>query len=259
LARRAPLVVTTLGGDLYALNAAPLRWLKRRVARAAAVITVMNSDMASRARELGATDVRVMPMGARFSVVSPVPTDGPVRLLAVGRLVEKKGFDVLLGALEHVPDAVLTIVGGGPEEPGLHSAAAGLGGRVTFAGQLGREELDEAYRHADIAVFPSRPASSGDQDGLPVAMLEAMGSGLAVVASDLAGLNEAITHGESGVLVEPGNPAALATAIGELAADPARRRALGEAAARRALDYTVDAVGAGYRALLKEVTATPRV
>jgi glycosyltransferase involved in cell wall biosynthesis len=216
--------------------------------------------MASRARLLGAHDVRVMPMGARFSVVTPEPSEGPVRLLAVGRLVEKKGFDVLLSALEAlvngpVPDAVLTIVGDGPERASLEGAAAGLGGRVTFAGQLGREELDSVYRHTDIAVFPSRPASSGDQDGLPVAMLEAMGSGLAVVASDLPGLNEAVVPAESGVLVPPGDYEALATAIGELAADPGKRRALGEAAARRALDYTVDAVGAGYRALLAEVIA----
>jgi len=253
LSRRAPLIVTTLGGDLYALNSAPFRWLKRRVARVASVVTVMNSDMAERARSLGAGDVRVMPMGARFSVVSPVPAEGRVRLLAVGRLVEKKGFDVLLAALATVPDAALTIVGNGPERGELEMAARALGGRVTFAGQLGREELDDAYRHADIAVFPSRPAASGDQDGLPVAMLEAMGSGLTVVASDLPGLNEAIVPGESGVLVPPGNAAALATALGDLAADSAKRRALGEAAAVRAQAHSVEAVGAAYRALLHEV------
>jgi glycosyltransferase involved in cell wall biosynthesis len=255
LSRRAPLVVTTLGGDLYALNSSPFRWLKRRVAAAASVVTVMNSDMAERAGSLGARDVRVMPMGARFSVVSPVPTSGPVRLLAVGRLVEKKGFDVLLEALAGVPDAVLTIVGDGPEGAALREAAAGLDGRVSFRGQLGRDELEDAYRHADIAVFPSRPASSGDQDGLPVAMLEALGSGLAVIASDLAGLNEAIVPGESGVLVPPGDVNALATALRELAADPARRRALGLAAAARARNYSVEAVGAGYLALLAVVVA----
>ena len=119
-----------------------------------------------------------------------------------------------------------------------------------------RAGLDEAYRHADIAVFPSRPAASGDQDGLPVAMLEAMGSGLAVIASDLPGLNEAVVDGTSGVLVPPGDHAALAATIRELAADPAQRRALGDAAASRARDYSVEAVGEGYRELLREVIAT---
>jgi len=257
LSRRAPLVVTTLGGDLYALTGALPTWLKRRVARAATVVTVMNADMAERAAALGARDVRVMPMGARFSVVSPVPAPGPVRLLAVGRLVEKKGFGVLLEALRQVPDVVLAVVGDGPDGSTLRLAAAGLGGRVTFVGQLDREGLDEAYRHADLAVFPSRPAASGDQDGLPVAMLEAMGAGLAVIASNLPGLNEAIEDGESGVLVPPGDVAALAIAIGELAADPAQRRALGEAAKARAQLYSVESVGAGYRQLLHEVNPPP--
>jgi glycosyltransferase involved in cell wall biosynthesis len=253
LARRTPLVVTTLGGDLYALRGRVPTRLKRRVVAAARVVTVMNSDMASLVRDLGGNDVRVMPMGARFSVVDPVAQDGSVRLLAVGRLVEKKGFDVLLAALAEHPQLSLTIVGDGPGRGGLEAAAAALGDRVRFAGQLGSEALDQAYAHSDIAVFPSRRAASGDQDGLPVAMLEAMGSGLAVIASDLPGLNEAISDGESGVLVPPGDVAALATAIGELAGDPARRRALGSGAKVRAATYSIDAVGAGYRALLSEV------
>ena len=253
LARRAPLVVTTLGGDLYALRGTLGRWLKRRVVAAARTVTVMNADMAARVRELGGTDVRVMPMGARFSVVSIVPGTGPVRVLAVGRLVEKKGFDVLLTAMASVPDAVLTIVGDGPDRAALAERAAPLGDRVTFTGHLTRAELDAQLSRADIAVFPSRPAASGDQDGLPVAMLEAMGSGLAVIASNLAGLNEAIEDGVSGVLVPPADPAALATALRQIAGEPAKRRALGEAAARRAEAYSLESVGARYRALITEV------
>jgi len=254
LSRRTPLVVTTLGGDLYALRGRLATWLKRRVITAARVVTVMNEDMANVVRSLGGTDVRVMPMGARFSVVTPVAGDGPVRALAVGRLVEKKGFDVLLGALENAPGTSLTIVGDGPERGALESAARALGARVTFAGQLGREALDAAYTHADIAVFPSRAAASGDQDGLPVAMLEAMGSGLAVIASDLPGLNEAIVDGISGVLVAPGDARALAEGLRDLAGDPQKRLALGAGAAARARDYSVESVGAGYRALLHEVS-----
>ena len=88
-----------------------------------------------------------------------------------------------------------------------------------------------------------------------MAMLEAMGSGLAVIASDLPGLNEAVVDGESGVLVPAGDARALADALGELAANPGKRRALGAAAAVRAGNYSVEAVGARYRELLREVTA----
>lgn len=253
LAKRAPLVVTTLGGDLYALHGGFSTWLKRRVVAAAAVVTVMNGDMAMRATHLGARDVRVMPMGARFSPVARADAGeaGPLRVLAVGRLVDKKGFDVLLSALRNVPHAELTIVGDGPSRRSLEAAAAGL--PVSFAGQLRREELDAQLRRASVAVFPSRRAASGDQDGLPVAMLEAMGSGLPVVASDLPGLNEAVTHEVTGLLVAPDDPAALASALAQLAGDPSLRARLGAAARERAAAYSVESVGAGYRALLREV------
>jgi colanic acid/amylovoran biosynthesis glycosyltransferase len=253
LAKRVPLVVTTLGGDLYALRGRFPTWLKRRVMAAVAVVTVMNEDMAARAKELGARDVRVMPMGARFSPVarSQDGESGPLRLLAVGRLVDKKGFDVLLAALAAVPHATLTIVGDGPSRGTLEAAAAGL--PVTFAGQLGREDLDAQLRDASVAIFPSRRAASGDQDGLPVAMLEAMGSGLTVIASDLPGLNEAVTHDVTGLLVAPDDPDALASALARLAGDPSLRTRLGAAARERAGSYSLEAVGVGYRALLKDV------
>jgi len=131
--------------------------------------------------------------------------------------------------------------------PHVEAAAAGL--PVTFLGQLGRAELNAQYAQAAIAVFPSRRASTGDQDGLPVAMLEAMGAGCAVIASDLPGLNEAIEEGHSGALVPPGDVAALARTIEVVAEDAELRASLGAAARERAQTYSIDAVGAGYRAL----------
>lgn len=257
-----PLVVTTLGGDLYALRGALAVRAKRRVVRSAATVTVMNEDMRERVLVLGARDVRVMPMGARLSSLGrpPAPSGaGPIRVLAVGRLVDKKGFDVLLDALAGLAAAGLaaevtaTIVGDGPERASLERHADGL--PVTFAGQLGREALDAAYAAADVAVFPSRRAPSGDQDGLPVAMLEAMGAGCSVVASDLPGLNEAIVDGESGLLVPAGDAPALAAALTSLAHDPEERERLGAEARVRAAAYSVESVGAAYRALMREVIA----
>ncbi|BDZ62322.1 glycosyl transferase family 1 [Demequina sediminis] len=264
VARSVPLVITTLGGDLYALENGAATALKRRALRHARAVTVMNEDMRERAIALGAdpATTHVMPMGARLATleattareVAPPSRRHPVRVLAVGRLVEKKGFDVLLAALRAAQSRLeLVIVGDGPERATLEAAAAGL--PVKFLGQLGRAELNAQYDQAAIAVFPSRRASTGDQDGLPVAMLEAMGAGCAVIASDLPGLNEAIEEGHSGALVPPGDVAALARTIEVVAEDAELRASLGAAARERAQTYSIDAVGAGYRALFHGIVS----
>lgn len=256
VARRVPMVVTTLGGDLYALNARPLRALKGSVLRHAAAVTVMNAQMRDAALGLGANPgtTRVLPMGADLRAVAarrrPRPDGGPTRLLFVGRLVEKKGLAVLISALRPSDNGAveLSVVGDGPLRSELEQAAAGL--PVTFLGQLGRPALMRAYAEHDVVVVPSVLAASGDQDGLPVALLEAMGSGCAIVASDLPGLNEAVEDGVSGALVPSGDADALRAALEGLVADPERRAAMGEAARRRAEDFSVDAIGRQYADLL---------
>jgi glycosyltransferase involved in cell wall biosynthesis len=127
---------------------------------------------------------------------------------------------------------------------------------VRFLGQVPNDELVEMWPRASVAVFPSVRAKSGDQDGLPVAMLEAMAAGRAVVASALPGIDEAITSGENGVLVSPGEASELRAAVERLLADPAERARLGSAAQARAASYTMDAVGKRYRALLTSVLAS---
>jgi len=259
VAPRVPLLITTLGGDLYALNSAPLRALKRSVVRRAKAVTVMSEDMRQRVIALGAQPdaVHIMPMGADLASFSaprpaaPAGPAGPVRILFVGRLVEKKGVPILADALRALPlDAAwrLTVVGDGPLRADLATALEGL--PVTFAGQLGRDALASEYANADIVVFPSIRAASGDQDGLPVALLEAMGSGCAVIASDLPGINEAIADGVSGVLVPPGQAEPLRAALADLLADAGRRAGLGEAARAAAQRFDVTVVSDAYAELL---------
>ncbi len=259
-APRVPLVVTTLGGDLYALGDPVSRSLKRSVLRRARAVTVMNADMRERAIALGANPdtTHVMPMGAQVAQFASAAAgratrtaDGPVRLLAVGRLVEKKGFHLLLEALSTVDPTTwhLTIVGDGPERPTLEAAAADL--PVDFVGQLTREALTRADAEADVAVFPSVRAASGDQDGLPVALLEVMASGCAVVVSDLPGLDEAVEPGVSGLSVPSGDVATLRDALATVIGDPALRASLGAGAAVRAQSFDVAAVSDGYAAVLE--------
>lgn len=254
-APRVPRLVTTLGGDLYALKSPPFAALKGWVLRRAAIVTVMNDQMRTVAVRLGADprSTRVLSMGADLGAVVPRTRRGPgasARLLFVGRLVEKKGLAVLLDALRDVDTASysLVVVGDGPLRAELEALARGL--PVTFAGQLGRAELMQRYADSDVVVVPSVLAASGDQDGLPVALLEAMGSGCAIIASDLPGLNEAIQDQVSGLLVPSGDVDALRDGVAALVSDDALRARLGQAARDRAQEFSVASVGKRYVELL---------
>ena len=254
VARRLPWLVTTLGGDVYALTDPLSLRLKRAVLRRAAAVTTMNVDMRRRLLELGAPAdaTLVLPMGADVTGVRA--TGAGVarvagRVLFVGRLVEKKGLAVLLDALRTVPgDWSLDVVGGGPLRAELEARAAGL--PVRFLGQATKDDLARAYAGCDLLVAPSVPAASGDQDGLPVALLEAMAAGCPVVASRIAGIDEAVVDGETGLLVPPGDAAALAAALTRLLGDRQLRDRLGAAASARAEEYSMTALGRRYTDLL---------
>ncbi len=165
------------------------------------------------------------------------PAD-PVRLLSVGRAVEKKGYDVLLQALAALPEGLhwrLTHIGGGPLRAALErqAAALGLAGRITWMGSQAQVEILAQYRAADLFILASRIARDGDRDGLPNVLMEAQSQGLACLATQVAAIPELIEDATSGVLVPPDDPAALATALARLITAPAERRRLGEAGQQR--------------------------
>ncbi|WNY34760.1 glycosyltransferase [Curtobacterium flaccumfaciens] len=135
-------------------------------------------------------------------------------MVAVGRLVEKKGFGNLIEALRGLGDDVpwrLTVVGDGPYRTQLEQQAAGL--PVSFLGQRGRTEVLETLASATVVAVPSIPAANGDQEGLPVTLLEAAAVGAAIVASDLPGIRDVVQDDVSGVLVPPGDVPALRAAL----------------------------------------------
>ena len=181
---------------------------------------------------------------ARFParVADRPPRDGsdrsdPVRLLSVGRLVEKKGFDDLLAALAMLSPApawTLDIVGGGALGARLRrqAAALGIGDRVRWHGSLPHDRVIGHFAGADVFVLASRITADGDRDGLPNVLMEAQLLGAACVATRVSGTPELIEHEMNGLLVAPRDPGALAAVLERAIADPALRARLAGAGRR---------------------------
>lgn len=157
------------------------------------------------------------------------PAARPLRLLCVGRLVPLKGQALLLEAMAELRargrDAHLTMVGDGPKREALlaRCEALGLSERVEWAGAVGQDEIAGHYAAADIFCLPSFA------EGVPTVLMEAMLTETPVISTRIAGVAELVEDGLSGVLIPPGRTDLLVEAIEDLAADPARRRALGAA------------------------------
>jgi glycosyltransferase involved in cell wall biosynthesis len=161
----------------------------------------------------------------------------PVVLLSVGRAVPKKGYDDLLAALALLPSDLawrFVHIGGGAFAAVLRKEAErlGLSDRIEWRGPRAQPDVLAAYREADLFVLAAKIANDGDRDGLPNVLMEAQSQRLACIATDVSGIPELIRNGITGVLVPPGNPSALAGALGELIRDPQRRAALGAAGER---------------------------
>lgn len=162
----------------------------------------------------------------------------PVRLLIVGRAVEKKGIDTLLDALAMLPKDLhwqLTHIGGGPLLPKLKAQAERLGIRdkIIWKGAQAQDAVIAAYREADAFVLACRRDKDGDMDGLPNVLLEAQSQGLPCVASGISAIPELISDAETGLLVPPEDPHALAVALNHVILDPSLRQRLGLAGAAR--------------------------
>ncbi|MEA2308498.1 MAG: colanic acid/amylovoran biosynthesis glycosyltransferase [Thermoleophilaceae bacterium] len=174
--------------------------------------------------------VEVMLVGAdleRFSRRRPYDPSGPV--VAVGRLVEKKGFDDLARAAAVVRDREVLIVGEGPERPALESLIAETGAPVRLLGAVPNEEVRDLMEGASVFVLPCVVAADGDRDGTPTVVSEAMALEVPVLGTEEVGLPELIGP-DRGRLVPPRDHDALATAIaGLLATDPDDRVAMGRA------------------------------
>jgi glycosyltransferase involved in cell wall biosynthesis len=181
---------------------------------------------------------RFPPPAARRAPRDGRNPDDPVVIVSVGRLVEKKGTDVLLEALARLPAALhwrFVHVGGGPLARSLERRAKALGiaGRIAWRGARAQEEVLAEYRSADLFALASRIARDGDRDGLPNVLVEAQSQGIACVATNVSAIPELIRHAATGILVAPESPDELARALEALIVDPVRRQALGDAGRAR--------------------------
>jgi glycosyltransferase involved in cell wall biosynthesis len=166
----------------------------------------------------------------------------------VGRLAPQKGLDVLIRALADVPAVRTVLVGQGEEEASLRELAHRLGVAEGIEFRGWNDEPQRLLSSFDIFVLPSR------FEGFPLAVLEAQLAELPVVASNVGSVGEAVVTGTTGILVPPDDPAMLAAALASLAADPDRRRALGQAGRERVLaHFTADRMAAGYERLYAEL------
>jgi glycosyltransferase involved in cell wall biosynthesis len=229
-------------------------------ARDAACVIACNPDVAGDLRRAGAP-VQLIPHGvdlARFRPSPPPPAE-VLTILAVGRLVPKKGFPVLIEAASRLLAPFrLRIVGEGAQRGELEAAIAahGLGDRVELVGPRTHDDLPAEFAAAHIVVVPSITDVTGDRDGLPNVVLEAMSSGRPVVASDVGAVSSAVVDGRTGVLVPPGDAEALAGALEFLVDQPDTRERLGrEARARVEADFELHSCTARLRAFLEAVYA----
>ena len=256
-----PYIVSLRGGDvpgfrpydfaLYHRLSAPL--LRRIWRRAGAVIANSRGLRTMAQRFERRVPIETIPNGVDPGRFEPPDRDWEaVRILFVGRVVYQKGLDLLLHALGRMKEHpwTLNIVGDGPQRGPLEllSDHLGIADRISFSGWLQGGELISAYHAANLFAYPSR------HEGMPNAVLEAMASGLPVIATRIAGNEELVVDGETGLLVESENQQDLERALSGLIANPGLRRRLGETARARVSDrYPWDRITDAYLEILKRV------
>jgi glycosyltransferase involved in cell wall biosynthesis len=218
-----------------------LRLIERFVLRRANLVIPVSSFTHQVAIDAGIPEKRLLLLPAywhRPEAVSYGRKEGPPRVVCVGRLVPEKAFDVLIRAFAEVavefPSATLEVVGSGPERAALEALVEGLGlyGTVRFHGFVPDNRIQRLYGEALVKVLPSRI-----EEGFGMALVEAGLAGCALIGTDLGGIRDIVDQGQTGLLVPPNDPGALAEALKKLLREPDEARRLGAEARTRSLEY----------------------
>ena len=215
----------------------------RRVFLHARLVLARSESLLARLRELGCPPAKLrlnrtpIPLEKIEFRDKRSPPDGEWRLVQACRLIQKKGLFTTLKALPLViakfPKVRFVLCGTGPEEKKFvqRVRSLGLSDHVLMPGWMNQKDLIDAYYFGHIFLHPSELTASGDQEGVPNSMLEAMAAGMPVVATRHGGIPEAVTDGHDGILVPEKDPVALANAICSLLAQPTELRRLSQNAA----------------------------
>jgi len=227
-----PIVCTSHGGDLFALQRWPWSWLKRVVLRRVDAVTVVSSAMRDEVERLvpQRRAIHVMPMGTdlREGFVPPVQAErAPAELLFVGRLVPKKGLAFLVRVLAQLACQAgcrprLRVVGVGPEEDVVRALAIdeGVSEQLEFCGFRSHAELPALFQRCTAAVFPFQEERGGDQEGFGLVVVEALGCACPVIASDLPAVRDVIGDGSHMRAVSPNDVQGWVDAIRHVLDDP---------------------------------------
>ena len=233
----------------------------KRIWRRAGAVTAISAEQAALAhRTMPGLELITIPNGADTTLFAPAG-DGPKHaftIVCVARLIERKGQQHLLQAFARLRAAcaepmTLIFVGTGDAEPRLRELASSLkvAEAVIFQGFVPREQMPSVYRHADVFVLPSQ------QEGMSIALLEAMASGLPVIVTDTGGTAELVTRGQNGEIVPWADVPALTSALQSLLKAADRRLYMGNEGRKRALQFGWPALAARYLELCAHVMVPP--
>lgn len=235
---RVPLIVTLHGSDV---TIRPSRGdVYRRLGEEAALFVCVSRFIRDRAVDAGFPPEKLVvhPIGIDLDAFSATGTRPSAnRVLFVGRLVEKKGCEYLLRAMQIVQqrqrDCELMVIGDGPLRPALEALANGLKVSCEFRGVQPGATVRMALRDSSVLCLPSVTAANGDSEGLPTVIAEAQAMGVPVVATTHAGIPEIVVDGITGLLAPERNYEALAEALSVLLADEEKWQSLSDAAVQR--------------------------
>ena len=262
------ILCTSHGGDLFSLQGGLLQSLKRFTFRNSDHATVVSTAMRDRLVAMGCrTDnVSIQPMGVDLSRQF-IPDKDAIKtrdIIFVGRLVEKKGVSTLIEAIKLLnndhPAVKVTIVGDGPEKATLvqQCRESGVENQVEFAGSIPNERVPEFYQSAKIAVVPSIIATDGDQEGLGLVAVEALGCGCATIVSDLPALSDVVTDRENGLIFTAGDAVTLQQRISSVLTDESLYNRLVCTGRQSVIDkFDWQPVGTGYMETLAQCINAP--